>query len=113
MRGEVVEFKEHLGQLLGGTVGDVELRRIAMTVVGRCIRDLKLAIGEAAWSARELAAQDRRVESARSMAEARRLQERYSTALAEYGRLASKDSVAGSAGNAPPDGVPVDEEEAA
>lgn len=84
-----MDFMEHLGQLLGGTVGEAELRRIAMAAVARDARELKLAIAEAVWQARSLAAEDRRPESARRMVDVRRLRDRYRAALEEYGRLAS------------------------
>lgn len=91
---------EHLGRLLGGTVGEVELRRIAMAAVARSARDLKLAVAEAAWQARSLAAEDRQSESARCMENVRRLRDRYRTALEEYGRLASMDASSEPAGSA-------------
>ena len=99
--GQVLDFMEHLGQLLGGTVGEVELRRIAMAAVARDARDLKLAIAEATWQARSLAAADRQSESARHMEDVRRLRDRYRAALEEYGRLASTDAPAELARTAP------------
>ena len=88
-----MDFKEHLGQLLGDTVGEGELRRIAMVAVAGGIKDLKLAIAEAAWQARSLAAAGRQAESARRMREVRLLRDRYRASLEEYGRLASVDSL--------------------
>ena len=90
----MVEFMEHLGLLLGGTVGKAELRQIGMTAVAGSARELKLAIAEAAWQARSLAAEDRQAESARRMSDVRRLRDRYRASLEEYGRLASFDSSA-------------------
>ena len=89
-----MEFMEHLGRLLGGTVGEAELRRIAMAAVGRSVRELKLAIAEAAWQARSLAEEHRQAESARQMRDVRHLRDRYRASLEEYGRLASIDSPA-------------------
>lgn len=89
-----MEFLEHLGRLLGGTVGEAELRRIAMAAVSRSVRETKLAIAEAAWQARSFAGEDRQVESARRMCDVRRLRDRYRASLEEYGRLASSDSSA-------------------
>jgi len=85
---------EHLGQLLGGTVAEAELRRIAMAAVGRSVRELKLAIAESAWQARSLAAEERQAESARQMRDVRRLRDRYRESLEVYGRLASSNSSA-------------------
>ncbi len=87
-----MEFMEHLDLLLGGTVGTAELRQIGMTAVAGSARELKLAIAEAAWQARSLAAEDRQAESARRMSDVRRLRDRYRASLEEYGRLASSDS---------------------
>jgi len=95
----------HLGQLLGGTVGEAELRRIAAAAVGRSIRELKLAIAEAAWEARSLAAEGRQGESAQRMGDVRRLRDRYRASLEEYGRLTSWDkSVVSDAGGCEEEG---------
>ena len=97
-----MEFMEHLDLLLGGTVGKVELRGIAMRAVAGSARELKLAIAEAAWQARSLAAEDRQAESVRRMSDVRRLRDRYRASLEEYGRLASSHSSAECGGGAVP-----------
>ena len=108
-----MEFKEHLGRLLGGTVGEAELSRIAMAAVGRDVRELKLAIAEAAWQARALAAEDRQAEGTRRMRDVRRLRDRYRASLEEYGRLASGESPAGAGADVIPARQQEHEEEAA
>jgi len=97
-----VEFMEHLDLLLGGTAGKAELRQIAMTAVAGSARELKLAIAEAVWEARSLAAENRQAESARRMSDVRRLRDRYRASLEEYGRLASSDSPVECKGGAVP-----------
>ena len=89
-----MEFMEHLGRLLGGTVGEAELRRIAMAAVSRSVRETKLSIAEAAWQARSFAAEGRQAEGARRMCDVRCLRDRYRASLEEYARLASCDSSA-------------------
>jgi len=89
-----MEFMEHLGRLLGGTVGEAELRRIAMAAVSRSVRETKLAIAEAAWQARSFAAEGRQAEGARRMCDVRRLRDQYRASIEEYARLASSDSSA-------------------
>ena len=79
-----MRFPQHLHEFLGDSVDDTESRDIAMAVIARTIRSLKIAIAERLWLARQASHQENQSVSSEHLSAARSLKEQYESARAEY-----------------------------
>ncbi len=97
-----MQFDEHLRLFLDGAADEAEARDLALAAVSRNVRQLKLAIAERLWLARQLSTQGDATASSEHLNGARVLKERCDLAVAEYDRLAGTVAHPRSAGHGDP-----------